>query len=488
MRSRRSPTSSTRCASSTAVAPRASRSAPTCRRPTTARFRSACAAACGPMAAVTAGTSTRPGRTRRYGPASRGSCGCARGASTRVTTASTRLPSATARTRTKTPARHAMAPSGSVAPRARPWRRPEPPPPSLAGVPAFAARLAAGLEALGPDPPLAARGAATGARLGPDARLAAWAGLPPDPRRILVPDAARSAALDLGAGPLHVTPAALLAGLDVAADLGALLLAALVGLLEDALGHRAAAEPEGEREPQGERPDDRGEQDLDDLGGDVELGQDHEDRHREHERGNHRLDEVAGRGVAHRALGEPAGGAGDRRGDDEDQDRHDHVRQVGEHLVHEAGHRGDLERPDRRGQGDDEDQPEGDRAHEPRGRGAGREALDVVAGRRLVQAAVDVQATQQAHDHRLDDAGDDVAHEQDHDEADQLREEAQEIGERGLQAREDVYGGERWHVPLPFLDAGNCVRSISLPLPLQTPRPRMTEGVRSEASRRGVSW
>ena len=80
-------------------------------------------------------------------------------------------------------------------------------------------------------------------------------------------------------------------------------------------------------------------------------------------------------------------------------------------------------------------------AHEPRGRGARREALDVVARRALVQAPVELQPD----DDRLDDAGHDVAHHRDHQEADQLRQEAREIGERRLQAVSDLYGGERAH-------------------------------------------
>ena len=89
-------------------------------------------------------------------------------------------------------------------------------------------------------------------------------------------------------------------------------------------------------------------------------------RDRHHQDGDDRADDLAGRGVAHRAGHEAADRGGDGAGHDEDQDRGDHVRQVGADRRDEVVEGGDAELGHRDGECTEEDEPVRQRADRAR--------------------------------------------------------------------------------------------------------------------------
>lgn len=93
---------------------------------------------------------------------------------------------------------------------------------------------------------------------------------------------------------------------------------------------------------------------------------------------------------------------------------------VGQHVVHEVGGRRDAESADRDHDEEDEDQPEDD-ARNAVGRGRpGQDRVDVPVGRALVQPSVDVRLLDELAHNAGDPLGDDVADEQDEQEAQQV--------------------------------------------------------------------
>ncbi|MEJ7718508.1 MAG: hypothetical protein WKF31_11280 [Thermoleophilaceae bacterium] len=107
-----------------------------------------------------------------------------------------------------------------------------------------------------------------------------------------------------------------------------MLLSLLVGVADDLGGHLTSTEAEREGEGERQAADERGEADADDVGGDLELVQDREDRDPHDQHGYDGLHDLAGGGVPHRPSHEGADGGGDRPGDHEDEHRRHDVRQV----------------------------------------------------------------------------------------------------------------------------------------------------------------
>src|SRR5919109_1164666 len=240
--------------------------------------------------------------------------------------------------------------------------------------------------------------------------------------------------------------------LQVAAELPALLAALLVGVVEHAVSDLAPPEPERQRHRQRGRAEQRRIRDRHDLGGDLELVEDHERRDRHHQHGGDRPDDLAGRGVAHRALHEAGDRRGDRARDNEDQDGGDDVRQVRGDRADEVVQRLDPEL----GHGDykcaEEDEPERERADDARRARVRRDPMDMTSSRAGVQGTVEPDLLEGLGDEALDDLGDDPTDGQDNEKAQEPGQEAEERVEGGLQRVPDVDGGGRcWHHERSFV-------------------------------------
>ena len=250
---------------------------------------------------------------------------------------------------------------------------------------------------------------------------------------------------------LRVLLALLLALLEVGLDLARLLLA-LVGRRADELGRRLApAEPEGQGEAQAERAHEGGVGDGHDLGGDLELVEDHEHGDGHHEHGHDRAHDLARGGVAHGPGHQRAHRRGDEAGHDEDEQRRHDLGQVGVDRRQEHGQGGHARGRDGDGDGREEHEPEADRPDEPGRARAGRDLLDVLAGGPGVQGLVEAHLLEHLREDALDHLGHDVADQQDDQEADELRQELHDRGQPVGEAGRDGGLGEGEHVVDPFV-------------------------------------